>query len=113
MNANTKSGSSLHLERGHLDCRTCSENGASRTEKAAGSHEGDTGKTDARIKEQCPVGKPAGLIFWCSGDHGDISILYEGNVKSYEQGSWETRNHLSDIHAHGWKNASEESFDER
>ena len=54
----------LSVERGHLDCRTCSENGTSRTEEAAGSHEGDTGKANARIKERSPAGKPAGLIFF-------------------------------------------------
>ena len=39
----------LLVERGHLHRRTRSENGASRTEEAAGSHEGDTGKANARI----------------------------------------------------------------
>ena len=102
----------LLVERGYLNCRTCSENGASRTEEAAGSHEGDTGKADARINN-ARWGNLPGLFFGAVVTTTAISILYEGNVKSYEQGSWETRNHLSDIHAHGWKNASEASFDER
>ena len=52
----------LFVERGHLDCRTRSENGASRTEEAAGSHEGDSRKANARINN-ARRGKLAGFIF--------------------------------------------------